>query len=194
MPTRLAHFIMVALLTGCGAQQAPPAGVAPDAPRGAAKLDPCQLISRAEVEAAIGVEVNEGAYSDTADVVGPSSSSLRQCSFYERGDTWNPLLVLTVMRAPRSVARFEEQLTMAQQFARVPGVRVSGLGDAALWFQRSASLRVMTGNVQFVINDAANLKNAGAEPGAALRKLALEIVKRRPVFDATSADEAEKDE
>lgn len=191
MLTRLAPLMAALLLGGCDAE--PPNVSSQSTPRPAARLDPCQLVSRAEVEAAIGTEVAEGESSDTADVTGPSNSSLRQCNFYEPGDTWNPMLVLTVMRAPRSIARFEEQLAMAQQFARVEGIRVAGIGDAALWFQQSASLRVMTGNVQFVINDVVNHSKAGTEPGAALRKLALTIVQRRPLFEAGGADSAEQE-
>ena len=193
-PNRLAALFLVLLMGGCGAQEGSRDTTPQGAPSTVAKLQPCQLISRAEVEQAIGVKVGEGESTDTADVLGSAVSSLRQCSFYKEGDKWNPMLVLTMMRAPASVEQFEQQLATAQQLAGVQGIRVDGIGDAAIWFQKSGTLRVMTGNVQFVLDDVVNRKNAGAEPGDALRKLSLEIVGRRPVFEPPSDEEDDEGE
>jgi hypothetical protein len=166
----------ILLLTlACGGTEAAPEGAPPPAPDAQAtapasapdQIDACALLSKADVEAAVGRPVQ--------DPVGDSIANLFGCRYRDPQDpsgTENMVRVAVLVADNAADAR-DVQETSRSNAAEVNPV--AGLGDDAYWDAINRSLNVVKGAYHVTLSvshDAGGLDSA--------RKLAEQLLPRLP--------------
>jgi hypothetical protein len=163
------------LALACGGTEAAPEGAPPPPPDAQAtapasapdQLDACSLLSKAEVEAAVGRPVQ--------DPVGDTTANLFGCRYRDPQDPAgldNVVSVAVMVNRNDADAREVQEMTTSNAAEVNP---VAGLGDVANWDGTNRSLNIAKGVYQIALrlsSDAGGLDSA--------RKLAEQLLPRLP--------------
>jgi hypothetical protein len=134
------------------------------AQRPPAPIDACSLVTKAEVEAAVGAPVTEPQKRQEANQTNCEFGDAKAPVFTTR------LWVSVTTGASASQAKAEHD--MNRMFVAADLRPVSGVGDDAFWNSRVTALWVLRGKHQFSIHRAPNPETA--------KSLALKILHRLP--------------
>jgi hypothetical protein len=163
------------VILACGGTEAAPDQAPPPATDAAAstpasapnQLDACSLLTKAEVEAAVGRPVQ--------DPVGDTTANLFGCRYHDPQDPArldNVVSVAVMVNNNAAEAREVQEMTTSNAAEVNP---VAGLGDVANWDGINRSLNIAQGIYQITLrlsSDAGGLDSA--------RKLAEELLPRLP--------------
>ncbi|MCL4441425.1 MAG: DUF3558 domain-containing protein [Firmicutes bacterium] len=171
----LLMFCVLLLAAGCGGSGK--AG-APQGDAGGAKetarglVDPCALLTRAEVEAALGEQVKEPEFKDSKNPLGQ-----KLCFYAPVSEKADRFIQLSVVQNGGMAKNLREQGYNVEQLYRdtkknfADATPVPGIGDEAFW--GTSGLHILKGNVYLNISPGNTSKPENLELAKRLAGIAL---------------------
>jgi hypothetical protein len=171
--TRLAIALVLALAAGCGSEDVDAVDAEELAAIGAAQragrpidVDPCTLLRRAEVQAALGVDVLDPRPPESIGI-DPEQMPVRMCEF-GAADGGLRSLVISVGKRSTSVDQFREKLAAVEKLGQMTWAPVPGVGDAAVW-NAATGLSFVRNEIQIEVMDAITESPSDDPPESVLR-------------------------
>lgn len=158
---------------GCGSEETTDAPAAIGAARRAPSIDvdPCTLLTRAEVQDALGADVLEPRPPELPGV-DVEQMPVRMCEFGAAAGGLRSLIV-SVAKRPTTVEQFEQKLAAvgklgAELETKMMLQPVSGVGDAAAW-NRATGLSFVRNGVEVDVMDGLTERPGESPPEGVLR-------------------------